>query len=109
MAVESSEHALQQLAGQSFDIIILDYKLPGMNGLELLERIRGTHPEAAKIFTSAYSSEGLFAQAKEAGAVGFVNKPLTAEKIEECLTGIDHRGRISGSITGRDETGSDLP
>jgi CheY-like chemotaxis protein len=63
-----------------------------MNGLELLGRIRKTHPPVAKIFTTAYSSEGLFAQAKEAGAVGFVKKPLTAEKIEDCLARIDHPG-----------------
>lgn len=108
MAVGSSERALEELARHSFDIIILDYKLPGMNGMELLERIRETHPAAAKIFTSAYSSEGLFAQAKEAGAVGFVKKPLTAEKIEECLARIDHRGGIAGNAR-RDETGSGLP
>lgn len=109
MAVGSSERALEELAGRSFDIIILDYKLPGMNGMDLLASLRETHPAAAKIFTSAYSSEGLFAQAKEAGAIGFIKKPLTAEKIEECLARIDHRGRIAGSNTERDETGSGLP
>jgi CheY-like chemotaxis protein len=97
MAVGSSARALEELARHSFDIIILDYKLPGMNGLELLGRIQESHPAAAKIFTTAYSSsEGLFAQAREAGAVGFVKKPLTAEKIEECLARIDHRGGIAG-------------
>ena len=104
MAVGSSEHALEELARRTFDIIILDYKLPGMNGLELLGRIRETHPAAAKIFTTGYSSEGLFAQAKDAGAVGFVKKPLTAEKIEECLARIDPRGGIAVH-SGRDETG----
>ena len=92
-AVGSSEHALEELAKNTYNIIIMDYKLPGMNGLELLERIRETHPAAAKIFITAYSSEALFAQAKEAGAVGFIRKPLTAEKIEECLARIDHRGK----------------
>ena len=104
LAVGNSAHALVELERQSFDIIILDYKLPGMNGLELLGRIRDTHPAAAKIFTTAYSSEALFAQAKEAGAVGFVTKPLTAEKIEECLARIDHRGGIADNAR-RDETG----
>ena len=92
MAVGSSECALEELVRNTYDIIIMDYKLPGMNGLEFLERIRETHPAVAKIFITAYSSEGLFAQAKEAGAVGFIRKPLTAENIEECLTRIDHPG-----------------
>lgn len=103
-AVGSSERALEELAKNTYDIIILDYKLPGMNGLELLERIRETHPVAAKIFITAYSSEGLFAQAREAGAVGFIRKPLTSEKLEECLARIDHRRGIAVD-TGRDETG----
>jgi two-component system nitrogen regulation response regulator NtrX len=89
--VGSSECAQEELARNAYDIIIMDYKLPGMNGLELLERIRETHPATAKIFITAYSSEGLSAQAKEAGAVGFIRKPLTSEKIEECLARIDHR------------------
>ena len=103
MAVGSSEHAMEELARQSFDVIILDYKLPGMNGLQLLGKIRETHPAAAKIFTTAYTSEALFAQAKEAGAVDFVHKPLTSEKIEGCLARIDPRGGIAGHRE-RDET-----
>ena len=95
-SVGSSERALEDLVRNTYDIIIMDYKLPGMNGLELLGRIRETHPAAAKIFITAYSREGLFAQAKEAGAVGFIRKPLTAEKIEECLARID-----TGSINGK--------
>jgi len=96
MAVSSSELALEELASQFFDIIILDYKLPGMDGLELLARIQGTHPKVAKIFTSAFGSDGLYAQAKEAGAVGFIRKPLTEEKLEECFAEIDRRGKMAG-------------
>jgi two-component system nitrogen regulation response regulator NtrX len=94
MAVGRAEHALEELERHPFDIIILDYKLPGMNGLELLGKIRKTHPATAKIFITAYSGEDLFGQARKAGAVGFVRKPLTSEKIEECLARIDHRDRI---------------
>ena len=103
MAVGSSERALEELARQSFDVIILDYKLPGMNGLELLGRIPETQRAAAKIFTTAYNSKGLFAQAREAGAVDFIQKPLTAEKIEDCLARIDHWSGITGHRE-RDET-----
>jgi CheY-like chemotaxis protein len=100
LAEERAERALEKLERQAFDIIILDYKLPGMNGLEFLGRIRKSHPATAKIFITAYSGEDLFAQAREAGAVGFIRKPLTSEKIEECLTRIDHRDGITGAWNG---------
>jgi two-component system NtrC family response regulator len=96
LAVGSSEHALEELTSQLFDIIILDYKLPGMDGLELLGQIHGTHPAVTKIFTSAFGSDGLYAQAEEAGAVGFIRKPLTQEKLVECFARIDHRGGRAG-------------
>jgi DNA-binding NtrC family response regulator len=95
-AVGRAEYALEELTRNSFDIILLDYKLPGMNVVELLARIRDTHPEVAKIFITGYSGEDIFSRAREAGEVGFVRKPLTAEKIEECLAGIDHRSRTAG-------------
>ena len=88
--------AIEELATNCFDIIILDYEFPGTDGLELLGRIRETHPAAARIFTTACSDEGLFGQAKEAGAVGFIRKPLTEEKIEECLARIEYRDGIAG-------------
>jgi CheY-like chemotaxis protein len=96
MAVGSSERALEELESQLFDIIILDYKLPGMDGLELLGRIQGTYPKAAKIFTSAFGSDGLYAEAKEAGAVGFIRKPLTEEKLQECFAEIDRLNKMAG-------------
>lgn len=95
-AVGSSELALEELQRHSFDVIFVDYKLPGMNGLDLLKRIRQTHPESAKILVTAYSSEALSIQAQDEGAVAFIRKPLSAEKIEACLTRIDRRDGVSG-------------
>jgi len=88
LAVESSELALDELGKGCFDIIFLDYKLPGMSGMDLLKQIRETHPAPAKIFVTAYSNESVAAQAVEYGADGFIRKPLSAEKIEACLSGI---------------------
>lgn len=84
-SVESAERALEELASGSFDLIISDYKLPGMDGLEFLEIIRESHPTAAKIFITAYGGPGLFSQAEQMGATGCIEKPLTPEKVETCL------------------------
>ena len=84
-SVESAEGALEELASGSYDLIISDYKLPGMDGLEFLGRIRESHPTAAKIFITAYGGPGLFSQAEQMGVTGCIEKPLTPEKVEACL------------------------
>ena len=87
-SVESAERALEELASGSYDLIISDYKLPGMDGLEFLVRIRESHPAVPKIFITAYGGPGLFSQAEQLGVSGCIEKPLTPEKVETCLTRI---------------------
>lgn len=87
-SVESAERALEELASGSFDLIISDYKLSGMDGLEFLGKIRESHSSVAKIFITAYGGPGLFSQAEQMGATGCIEKPLTAEKVEACLAQI---------------------
>ena len=87
-SVESAERALEELAGATYDLIISDYKLPGMDGLEFLGSVRESHPTAAKIFITAYGGPGLFSQAEQMGISGCIEKPLTPEKVETCLARI---------------------
>ena len=94
-AVESAESGLKELALLNYDIIISDYKLPDMDGLEFLKAIQETHLKALKIFTTAYGNEYLFSRAKEVGTECCIEKPLTAEKVEACLTKLKSRDGIS--------------
>ena len=87
-SVESGERALEELACGAYDLIISDYKLPGMDGLEFLGRIRESHASVAKIFITAYGGPGLFSRAEKAGVSGCIEKPLTPEKVEACLAQI---------------------
>jgi CheY-like chemotaxis protein len=84
-SVGSAERAIEELASGGYDLIISDYKLPGMDGLEFLGRIRESHPTIAKIFITAYGGPGLFSRAEQMGVSGCIEKPLTPEKVETCL------------------------
>jgi two-component system response regulator (stage 0 sporulation protein F) len=84
--VESAEKALEEVGRQHYDVIIADYRLPGMNGLEFLRKIRETHPRTKKIFTTAHVRRELFSEARQMGAIGCIEKPLTVEKIEHILS-----------------------
>ncbi len=60
---DSGEAALGMLAESTFDVIVADMRMPGMNGLELLERVRRDHPNVARIILSGYAELALVARA----------------------------------------------
>lgn len=63
--------------GRSFDVIILDWKMPDMNGIETVRRIRSEIDENVPVLLiSAYDTSEVEEEAKKAGANGFVSKPL---------------------------------
>ena len=84
-ALETAEEGLVELKRQSYDIIIVDYRLPGMDGLEFLKRINEPQPDALKILITAYGSKDVFLKAEETGVNDFIDKPFTIETIEDVL------------------------
>lgn len=85
MTCETAEEGLEAIKSQNYDIIIVDYKLPGMDGLEFLKRVRGSHPQAMKILATAYRSDDLVSAAIQIGIEDFIEKPFTAKTFEESL------------------------
>ena len=65
----------------SFDIILMDIRMPHMNGVEAFKEIKKLRPDAAVVMMTAYSVEELVQEALEEGALGIVYKPLDTEKI----------------------------
>ena len=72
--VDSAEDALAFLANQTCDVALVDYRLPGMNGLQLLERIRDLSPETLIIMVSGCRDERVAASAMKLGAADYMAK-----------------------------------
>ena len=85
-ALETAEEGMESLKSHNYDIIITDYRLPGMDGLEFLRKIRDTQPHAMKILITAYRSEKVIAEATGIGVHDFINKPFTTKSIEGSLS-----------------------
>jgi DNA-binding NtrC family response regulator len=85
LALESAEEGLEELKKQDYDIIILDYRLPGMDGLEFLKQIQETQTHAIKILITAFGSKEVFSEAIELGVHDFIDKPFSTEAIEDSL------------------------
>ena len=72
----SGEEALEKFPSQSFDVILLDLLMPGMDGIEVLRRIKKVDPLAPVIIITAYGSVESAISAMKIGALDYVQKPF---------------------------------
>src|SRR5437899_2649403 len=75
------EEGLARIAGEPFDVVLLDYALPGRNGLEVLAEVRAHDPQLAVIMVTAFGTVENAVRAMQVGAVNFVQKPWDNEKL----------------------------
>lgn len=80
-AVPDGEAAIQLLKEHAFDLVLCDFKLPDINGLELIQKIKILCPEAAVIIITGYSDVKVAVQAIKLGAYDYVTKPLYPDEI----------------------------
>lgn len=85
VTAETAEAGWDVVAERDFDIIITDYRLPGVNGIEFVERLPAIRKDALTILISPYWSRDVIARAHGAGIHETVFKPVNLEKIESLL------------------------
>ncbi|MBP7509604.1 MAG: response regulator [Prolixibacteraceae bacterium] len=88
---ENGIKALQCMKEQHYDIILLDHKMPGMNGVEVLKEVKRTNPEIAVVIISAYGTIERAVEAMEAGAFYYITKPVDLDKLLILLDHISNR------------------
>jgi len=72
--------------GSTWDAVLLDQRMPGMDGLETLRQIKERKPDARVIMSTAYASIELAVDAMKLGATDFVRKPMTPEILRNAMT-----------------------
>ncbi|MBI3787666.1 MAG: sigma-54-dependent Fis family transcriptional regulator, partial [Ignavibacteriales bacterium] len=82
---ENAAAALRQLQSRKWDIILLDIKMPGMDGMELQSRIRETDANATIIFITAHATVDTAVQALKAGAFDYVTKPVDPDYLSHLV------------------------
>jgi DNA-binding NtrC family response regulator len=75
-----SRSALAQLGEARFDLVVTDYKMAGMDGLELLQEVRSLQPEARTILMTAYGSDRVRAEAHRLQTYRYMLKPFQIDE-----------------------------
>ena len=74
--------ALERLSASPIDLVISDVQMPGLNGLELLARIRTSSPDTAVLLVTAYSTAEQAVEAMKLGAYDYLAKPFKVEELK---------------------------
>ena len=87
-AVKNGFEALEEMKRQRYSIILLDVKMPGMDGIELLEQIQGTRftSHVHIVIITAYTDQDIAREAVRKGAKKVITKPFSMDDIEACLS-----------------------
>jgi DNA-binding NtrC family response regulator len=85
LVAESAEQAYRTLELQSFDAVLLDLRLPGTGGLDVLRRIKERRPEAVVVVVTGYGTVQSAVQAMKNGAYDYVTKPFSVDELKLLL------------------------
>lgn len=77
----SGEDALHRLESQKPDVMITDLKMPGIDGIELLRRVKKKHPDIAVIILTGHGAKRDAALARWLGAFAYLEKPVNIDKL----------------------------
>lgn len=88
VAAESGATALALLDSHEVDLMLCDVRMPGMDGLTLMERAHEQQPELVVVVMTAYGDVELAVEAMQRGARDFMTKPLQLEKLEVGVRGL---------------------
>jgi two-component system response regulator AtoC len=82
---KSGEQGLEQIAEFKPDVVLTDYRLPGINGLEVLSRIRRIDSQIKLIMITGHGNVGVAVDAMEAGAYDYLSKPVILSELKLLL------------------------
>lgn len=86
---KSGSEGLNSLKYQEIDVVIADYFLPDMDGIEFLTKAAQIHPNATRILMATLSNDDLAQEITRAGINQFIEKPLTVDSLETIINKLE--------------------
>ena len=81
-AVKNGYEAIKAIAEESFDLALVDLRMPGMDGIEVLEKIKTRRPQTRVIIFTGYGSITTAVEAMRKGATDYLNKPFSPHELK---------------------------
>jgi two-component system NarL family response regulator len=98
----SGQEALEMLEGAAPDVLLIDLRMPGMNGVETIRAIKAVRPNARMLVLTSYETDEDIYRAVEAGAHGYLMKDTSQEEIAEAIRNVSANKRhLPPSIAAR--------
>jgi len=86
--VESGEQALERIKKEEFGVLVLDLRLPGIDGLRVFEEAKELKPQTKGVIITAYPSKETLEKAKKLGLLEYLTKPFAPEDLEKIISGV---------------------
>ena len=96
VVVDCGEECLKEVVQKNYQIILLDVQLPGINGVETLQRIKQLRPDVGVIMMTGHAAEDLLQKAMQEGSYACIRKPLQIDSLVETIGRCLNKERQSG-------------
>jgi len=87
--VNDGYKAVDMISNNDFDLVLMDIKMPGINGVEVLNKIKDIKPSMKVFMMTAYTTDDLVKKSLKNGAFGVISKPLNIDKLLHFIEEID--------------------
>lgn len=89
MDAQNGRDALELMELNSFELAVLDYRLPDMTGIEILSKIKEKRADSKVVMITRYGDQDIASKAIDKGADAFVSKPINPDELLEVLQGLN--------------------
>ena len=94
----NGEQALEGIQSGKYDLILLDFQLPGMTGIDVLKQLRDRQGELPVILVTGHGSPNVAIQASSLGVYGFVSKPFDIDYLLQLVTHFFEAQRLKDEV-----------
>lgn len=96
---KDGKEALERFNNRRFDTAVVDLKMPGMDGIEVMKQIKQIAPQTVVIIITAYGTAENAAEAIKVGANDYLTKPFTLDKLEQAINEVYRQQGATETIT----------
>ena len=97
-AAENAEEAIRMVREKGYDLVLSDISMPGMDGIQMMNHMKESHPNLAFIIMTGYSELYTYSDIISAGATDFISKPFDLRELEGKIKRIDREKKIKAEL-----------